>query len=651
MAQSQRKGNPRDKRDRTLFRAGVELQSVGEQKLLSDSDTSSTSEQFVKTDAGKGNPGFQSQAKRMFSVAKPEWKLLLIASSALVLSSTSNLYIPFATGSIVDAAANSKSPEEGKRKLATALLTLAGVFMIGACFTVVRSTCFSIAGERVSARMRRMLFSSLMLQEIAFFDAVRTGELVNRLSSDCTMLQSAVTSNVSAALRSSVQIIGSLIILFAMSWKLTAVMVSVVPVMVVVTRKYGRFVKALSKRVQAALAEATSVAEEALGNVRTVRSFNKEGHELSLYSDRVQASFLLAKKRSIAFGLFAGFGYMAANSGLLLVLWLGGTQVIEGTISVGSLFSFVLYTVWLAGAFSGLTSVYNDLMKALGATERVFELMDRVPTLVCVGDQRLSDLRGLVELTDVHFSYPTRQNTPVLRGVSMRLEPGTVTALVGESGGGKSTVCALVQRFFDPDVGEITLDGVPLPQLDVSWLRTITATVMQEPVLFATTIRENLMYSCPADVSEDVLVAACEKANAMSFVSKLPEGLDTGVGERGVRLSGGQKQRIAIARAVLRNPAVLLLDEATSALDAQSEALVQEALDVLMVGRTTVLVAHRLSTVKNADNIVMIKGGRIVEQGTHRTLMEKGGAYMSLVHKQVQTQETSSTPMTSTREM
>jgi ATP-binding cassette subfamily B protein len=410
-------------------------------------------------------------------------------------------------------------------------------------------------------------------------------------------------------------------------------MLSVVPVVAIGAVVFGRTVRSLSKRTQDALAAASSVAEETVGNIRTVRSFAREEQEVRRYGARVDEAFALGRKQAATYGAFQGFGAFAAGTAVSVVLWYGGTLVIHGAMSAGELTSYMIYTLYLAFDLGGLSSVYADFMRALGASERVFELVDRVPGVVNVTGHRLDRVEGRMRLEGLTFAYPTRPETNVLQSVDLELEPGRVLALVGPSGGGKSTVAGLIARLYDPQSGRVTLDGTDIRDLDTLWLREQIGAVAQEPVLFAATIEENILYGRPGATHAEV-EAAARAANAHAFIEAFPDGYRTLVGERGVRLSGGQKQRIAIARALLKNPRILVLDEATSALDSESEHLVQEALDRLMHGRTVLVIAHRLSTVKDADRVVVIEHGSVAESGSHEELVARDGVYRRLVERQ-----------------
>ena len=566
--------------------------------------------------------------QRVLTLAKPEVTPLTLGTIALLVGSGTSLAAPALVGQLVDGVTQGA----GRAALDQAALVLLGVFAISGVATALRSYLFTVAGERVVARLRTDLYRAVMSQEIGFFDSRRTGELTNRLASDTTVLQNAVTVNISMALRLSLQAIGAVGILMWTSWRLTLVMLAVVPIVAAGAGMYGRMLRKVSKQVQDALARSSEVAEETLAGVRTVRAFAREEREVARYGGAVEESFQLARYRARLGATFTGGVSFLGYGAIAAVLWYGGVLLGDGRLSFGDLTSFLLYTFTVAFSIGALSALWSDFAKAAGASERVFELMDRAPA-VQAGGLRPDSVRGHVALQDVHFSYPTRPDAPVLTGLTLALEPGQVVALVGHSGGGKSTVAALLSRFYDPDTGGIVLDGRPYEDLDAGWLREQVGVVSQEPILFATSISDNIRYGRPGASDEDVARAA-EAANALEFVGDFPEGFDTLVGERGVRLSGGQKQRIAIARALLKDPAVLVLDEATSALDAESEHLVQDALDRLMRGRTTLVIAHRLSTVRDADRVVVLDGGRVAESGTHDELLELDGLYRKLVERQ-----------------
>ncbi|MCA9489350.1 MAG: ATP-binding cassette domain-containing protein [Myxococcales bacterium] len=570
-----------------------------------------------------------STTRRILALARPELPTLALGTVALILGSAINLTYPLAVQAMVDAIGGS-TPGWDLNTLALGLIVL---FLLQSVFTMLRAWLFTVSGERVVTRLRADLYRAILGQDTAFFDTTRTGELTSRLSSDTTVLQNTVTVNVSMGLRFGAGAIGGVAMLFWKSPQLTALAMLVVPLVAVGATIYGRALRRLSGEVQDALARSTEVAEETIGGLRTVRSFAREGTEVARYEEAVQDSFRLAARRALLMGMFSGGAGFAGYAAIALVVWYGGTLVTRGAMSVGELTAFVMYTLTVAFSIGALSGLYADFMKAVGASSRVFDLLDRKPALEGTGTQKLETVRGEVRLEGVVFHYPSRPDVRVLDGVDVTIEPGEVVALVGPSGSGKSTIAALVARFYDPDEGVVQLDGTDLTELDPHWIREQVGAVSQEPVLFATSIAENVRYGRPGATDEQ-LRTALDAANATTFVEGFPEGVQTRVGERGVQLSGGQKQRIAIARALLKDPKVLVLDEATSALDTESEHLVQEALDRLMKGRTTLIIAHRLSTVRDADRVLVLDRGHIVEQGTHDELVARHGLYHRLVERQ-----------------
>ncbi len=567
---------------------------------------------------------------RFIALAKPEAAPIVLGTLCLVVASASGLAFPQAIRFIIDETLRGGNLASIDR----AALAMAAIFAVQGIAVALRYSLFSRAGERVVARLRRELFTSLMKQEIAFFDAQKTGELVNRLSADTAVLQNTVSSNVSMVLRNAAAVLGGLVLLLYTSPKLTGLMLLIVPPVAIGAVAYGRRVRALSQSVQDALARSTEVAEEALAGIRTVRSFAAESRESARFGEAVDASLDLAFRRIRLAATFIGAASFAAYAAGALVFWYGGRMVARREMSVGALTSFLVYTLLVAFSLGALSDLWADFNRAVGASTRVFELLERTPGIPTTGGQRLPLVQGRITWQGVAFAYPTRPDARILDGFELTIEPGQVVALVGPSGAGKSTVAALLYRLYDPDAGEVQLDGVPLTALEPDWLRDQVGVVAQEPLLFSASIAENIRYGNPAATREDIERAA-RFANAHTFIEGFAQGYETNVGERGVQLSGGQKQRVAIARAVLKDPRVLVLDEATSALDAESEHHVREALERLMKGRTTLVIAHRLSTVRNADRVVVIEGGRVTQSGTHDALAREDGRYRQLVERQL----------------
>ena len=568
--------------------------------------------------------------RRALQLARPERASIAAGTFFLAVGSLAGLLFPQAIRYIVD---QSMGPGKSVAALDRAALWLLGIFVVQAIAVAMRSALFTIAGERVVARLRSALFARLMDQEIAFFDARKTGELTNRLASDTTVLQNTVSVNISMGLRFLASVVGGIGFLLYTSPRLTLVMLAVVPPVALGAVVYGRRVRKLSLAVQDTLAKSSEIAEEALSGIRTVRAFSAEPSEVARYDAAVTASFGLARARTIMGSTFIGVASFAAYSAIAAVLWYGGHLVSSGVLSAGGLTSFLVYTLLVAVSLGGLTDLWADFMKASGAAERIFELLDRCPAIPPSGGVELTAIEGRVDFDGVTFSYPTRPDASVLNGIDLAVRPGEVVAIVGPSGAGKSTIAALLTRLYDPDGGKIRIDGHDLRELAPDGLRRKIGVVSQEPILFSCSIAENIRYG-RASATDAEVFAAARTANAHSFIERFPEGYATLVGERGVQLSGGQKQRVAIARAVLKDPRILVLDEATSALDAESEHLVKEALERLMKGRTTLIIAHRLSTVAGADRVCVLDGGRIVQSGAHGALMGQEGLYRRLVERQ-----------------
>lgn len=571
---------------------------------------------------------FSPAIKNLYSITKSEWKSLGIGTFFLVSSSALNLSIPTIVGWLIDDITSG----EGKVAIDYYAGLLIIIFVSIGISTFFRSYLFTIAGERIVMTLQKNLFTSLVNQDISFFDVHRTGELTNRLAADTTVLQKAVTINVSMGLRFILSVVGAVSILMWTSWRLTVLMLLTVPLVAGAAGIYGRMLRSLSRKVQDALAESTAVAEESLSGIRTVRAFAQEKEASRGYAKAINDAFALAKKRAFMGASFQGFVSIAGLSAIGVVLWYGSTMLTQGRIAFGELTAFMLYTFTVAFSVGALSSLYEDFAKAIGATERVFSLLNQSPSILD-GDVQPDDCKGDIELKNVSFFYPTRPDNIILQSCDLHIRPSQVLALVGPSGSGKSTIAALISRMYDPNVGGLYLDGVPIQKLKLEWLRFQVGVVSQEPILFASSIKDNIRYARPTASDEEVISAA-KSANAHEFVLDFSEGYDTLVGERGVRLSGGQKQRIAIARALLKNPKILILDEATSALDAESEHLVQEALEHLMMGRTTLVIAHRLSTIQDANSVAVLDGGQIKELGTHQELMSKNGIYFRLVQRQ-----------------
>ncbi|ORX89182.1 ATP-binding cassette sub-family B member 10 [Basidiobolus meristosporus CBS 931.73] len=511
---------------------------------------------------------------------------------------------------------------------------LGGVFACGALANIGRIVLIRVAGEKVIARLRTNLYDSIMKKDMTFFDANRSGDLISRLSLDTAVVGKTISNNISDGLRSIITATAGLSTMIYVSGKLTLTMMMIVPPIALGGVFYGRYVKELSRKTQDALGTITKVAEERVGNIRTVQAFVRENDEVNRYEMRVQDVFDLAKKEAMANGFFFGGTGMAGNLTILALLGLGGRMVMDGSITVGQLTSFMLYTAYVGSSLMGLTNFYSEVMKGIGASTRLFELMDQQPGISLEGGKILADVKGEITFKNVQFAYPTRPGNEIFKDLTFTVEPGKMMAITGSSGGGKSTVSSLLLRYYDPLHGSILIDGHDIRTLNLRWLREQIGIVSQEPALFAGTVGENIAYGKKGATREEIEEAA-RQANC-NFIENFKDGFDTYVGERGISLSGGQKQRIAIARALLKNPRILILDEATSALDGESEYLVQEALDRLTLNRTTLTIAHRISTIRISDVVICLQNGRVQEEGTFYELSQKeNGLFRKLMERQI----------------
>jgi ATP-binding cassette, subfamily B, bacterial len=567
---------------------------------------------------------------------KPYRGRIALAGLFLVLAAVATLIFPVALRGLIDGGLTSGATNADKGATLLALrghfFELFGVATALGLFSAARFYMVSWLGERVTADLRNAVYGHVLHQSPQFFETTQTGEVLSRLTADTTLVQSVVGSSLSMGLRNGVMGIGALVMLV---WTNPYVMTQVLGVLVLIVLPsvwFGRRVRKLSRASQDRVADSSAIAAEVLNAIPVVQSYTAEQRESARFDASTQNAFITAIRRNKTRSALVAFIIIATSAALLWGLFQGTQAVMRGDISAGHLGQTVVYVIILASAFAVLGEVYGDLLRAAGATERLMELLHAPSTIISKLNQPIAQVdtaQAAIEFVAVNFHYPSRPSQAALQDLSLQVRAGETVALVGESGAGKTTVFQLLQRFYDPQQGRIALYGTPVADLALPALRNTIAVVPQDAVIFSSTAMENIRYGRP-DATDAQVVAAAKDAFADEFLSKLPEGYNTFLGERGVRLSGGQRQRIAIARAMLKNAPIMLLDEATSALDAQSEHMVQAALERAMQGRTTLVIAHRLATVQKVDRIVVMAHGQIVEVGKHDELVQRGGVYAQL---------------------
>jgi len=556
--------------------------------------------------------------------ARPYTKSIIFAFTCLILTSMISLALPLIVRNMINAVVVLKNSD----LLNSLTRDLVIIILFQAAFAITHNYILGFIGHRVTADFRIELFSHIQSLSLRFFQGRRVGEILSRMSSDITVIQNALVSIPVAVLRQTITLLGALAIIFYLNWKLTGLILLVLPPLMLFARIFGKRLRVLTEKVQDKIAQALVVLEEVASSIKIVKSYTRESYEKKRFENEIESAFeqSIGKVRiSSSFGpLILGLTFLVST----ILIWYGGQQVMQGTTTPGELAAFFLYALIMAGPIGTFVKIYTQLQETLGAIRRVNEILDTKPLVNSPENPvKLTSLKGHVCFSEVIFGY--EDGTPVLNNISFDIHPGKTVALIGPSGAGKSTTVQLLLRFFDPQSGKIQIDGNDLKSLDLESYLSQVALVPQETLLFGGTIRENILYG-KLDATDTEIIEASKSANAHEFIVEFSNGYDTLVGEKGTKLSGGERQRIAIARALLKNPKVLVLDEATSALDNQSEMLIQDALEKLMAGRTTFIIAHRLSTVHNADKIIVLNKGKIVESGTHKELMANEGLYHHL---------------------
>jgi ATP-binding cassette subfamily B protein len=577
--------------------------------------------------------GALSALRGLLPYLAPYRRQFFVAGIALVVAACATLAIPYAFKQMIDLGFGASAGGQSIRHVDATFLALFGVATVLALATAARFYMVSWLGERITADIRAAVYRHVVNQSPEFFETTQTGEVLSRITTDTTLIQSVVGTSISLALRNTLLFAGGLVMLFVTSVKLSSIILALLVLVIVPIVLFGRRVRTLSRDSQDRIADASAMAGEILNAMPTVQAFTHEQIESTRFSSSVESAFRTAMQRIKARAFLTMLAIVLVFGTIVFVLWLGAHAVLEGAMTGGDLGQFILYASIVAGAIGALSEVLGEAQRAAGATERLLELLAVQSSIQDPATPQLLPQRAAggaaLALKDVTFSYPSRPETAALGHLSLAIAPGETVAVVGPSGAGKTTLFQLFLRFYDPQSGAITLDGVDIRDLALHTLRDAVGIVPQDTIIFSANAMENIRYG-RAGASDAEVIAAARLAAAHEFIERLPEGYQSFLGERGVRLSGGQRQRIAIARALLKNPPLLLLDEATSALDAESERLVQSALEAAMVGRTTVIIAHRLATVQRADRIVVMDDGRIVETGTHQSLVALGGIYANL---------------------
>lgn len=569
----------------------------------------------------------------IFRYVKPYLRYLIIGLIFLIISSVMLMAFPFLIGKLIDAATG---PSDWiLHSIHSIALVLIAILLIQGIFSYFRVYLFANTSERTVADIRKDLFRKFMFLPVSFYDFRRSGELVSRITADVALLHDSMSVTLAEFIRQVATLLIGTVIIFVMVPKLTIFMIAVFPVVVILALVFGRYIRKLSKQTQDNLASTNIVVTETLQAIREVKAFTNEMREIRRYGRSMSEVVRIALSTAMYRGAFVSFIIFALFGTIVTIIWYGANLLSRGVISVGDLFSFVLYTTFIGGSIAGLGDIYSQLQRTIGASERILEIIDENEENVTAHARKISSLKGDIKFEKVQFTYPTRIDQEVLKGIDLHIHEGEKVALVGPSGAGKSTIIQLLLRFYEPSAGIISVNNVNIRDFNLYHFREKIALVPQEVILFGGSIRENILYGKP-DAMEDQILEAASQANALTFINEFPERMNTIVGDRGVALSGGQRQRIAIARAILRDPDLLILDEATSSLDSNSEFLVKEALDKLMKNRTTIIIAHRLATIQKVDRIYVLQHGRIVEAGKHQELLQDmNGVYTNLVKMQI----------------
>jgi len=576
----------------------------------------------------------------LLSYLKPYLFSYSIGWVFLVLSTLAGLVFPYLMGGLLGADSGGSSVDTigqvlSKNSVNGIAFALFILFGVQSLFSFFRVVLFNNVTENALRDLRNDAFERMIYMPMDFFNTHKVGELTSRIASDITQIQETMRTTIAEFFRQLVIVVGGITFLVFISWKLSLIMLGTVPVMAIIAVIFGRYIRKLSKNAQDFTAESNSIIEEALSGIANVKAFTNEVFNLNRFRINTQKMRDLNVKSGIWRGVFVSFIIFCLFGAIVFIIWQGMimTQGAHPTLPKEGFYQFILFTILMGASIGSLPELYANIQKALGAVENLIEIMNTATERELVDGTKKPTLSGNIRLEDVHFQYPQRLDVPVLSGINFNIARNQTLAVVGGSGAGKSTLASLLLRYYEPQSGAVFFDDTDTREIDLEYLRSHIAIVPQEVMLFADTIQENIRFGRP-EASNQEIEDAAKAANALEFIQSFPEGMNTQVGDRGIQLSGGQKQRIAIARAILKNPAILILDEATSALDSESEKLVQDALDRLMTNRTAIVIAHRLSTIRKADKIIVLQDGKIIEEGNHETLIALNGAYARFVELQ-----------------